>query len=385
MTRPRIIIMANSIEELGGAQRVVHVLAQGLAGRGYPVDLVGVAPASPRHEYLPDPQFRSVTLMSGEWPAPPRQDRFLDRWRPSVRRALATRAALRREAVGRLAEVLADGPPGIVITSQLWAMEHLAEVPHDDWAVIGQYHSSFEAAAAGRDLARAVRLYRDVDRFVLLTPADADRFRRQGLDNTTWLPNPLAFWPERPVTAEDRDGPRTVLYLGRLSVEKGPEFLVRAWGQVADRHPEWRLRIVGSGPEERAVRKAIDGLDSGADRVAVVPPVTDAEAELRGASLLVVPSLTEGLPLSLAEAMAHGLPCIATDCSAGVRLLADDGAAAVLVPRGDADGLAAAMDRLMADPALRDELGGRARPAVEPYRIEPVLDRWEDLIARTLR
>ena len=377
--------MANSIEELGGAQRVVHVLAQGLAERGYPVDLVGVAPASSRHEYLADPQFRRITLMPAEWPSPPRQDRFLDRWRPSVRRTLATRAALRQQAVGRLPEVLADGPPGIVITSQLWAMEHLAEVPHDDWAVIGQYHSSFEAAAAGRDLARAVRLYRDVDRFVLLTPADADRFRRQGLDNTTWLPNPLAFWPGQPVAAEDRDASRTLLYLGRLSVEKGPEFLVRAWGLVADRHPEWRLRLVGSGPEERAVRRAIDALASGADRVAVVPPVTDAEAELRSTSLLVMPSLTEGLPLSLAEAMAHGLPCIATDCSAGVRLLSDDGAAAMLVPRGDAAALAAALDRLMADPGLREELAGRARPAVEPYRIEPVLDRWEDLVARTLR
>ena len=72
---------------------------------------------------------------------------------------------------------LVNGPPGIVVTSQLWAMEHLVEVPHGEWAVIGQYHSSFEAAAAGRfdeelvpvtgargevtaDNGRAVRLYR---------------------------------------------------------------------------------------------------------------------------------------------------------------------------------------------------------------------------------
>jgi glycosyltransferase involved in cell wall biosynthesis len=262
-------------------------------------------------------------------------------------------------------------------------MEHLAEVAHDGWVVIGQYHSSFEAAAAGRDLGRAVRLYRDVDRFTLLTPDDAARFRRQGLDNTTWLPNPLAFWPADPGEAADR--PRTVLYLGRLSVEKGPGFLVEAWGRIAHRHPDWQLRLVGSGPEERSVRKAAAALPAGADRVVFAPPVTDAEAELQGAGLLALPSLTEGLPLSLAEAMAYGLPCVATDCSAGVRLLADDGAAALLVPRADPAGLAGALDRLMGDAELRTVLGGRARAAMQPYRADAVLDQWEDLITRSLR
>lgn len=383
MTRPRIVIMANTIDELGGAQRVVHVVAQHLGQRGYPVDLVGVAPHAPRHEYIADPAFRSFTLMPAEWPAPPRDARLVTRLRPSVRRLIARRTALRQAAVDRLAEVLADGPPGIVVTSQLWAMEHLAEVPHADWAVIGQYHSSYEAAAAGRDLSRALALYRDVDLFTLLTPADAERFRRDGLNNTTWLANPLAFWPAEP--ADPVGDGRTVTYLGRLSQEKGPRFLLEAWGLVAGRHPDWRLRIVGSGPEAKAVRTQVAALPAGADRVDLVPPVTDAEAELRRSSVLALPSLTEGLPLALAEAMALGLPCVATDCSAGVRLLAEDGAAARIVPRADAAALAAALDELMSDAGLRASLGGRARTAVSRFQADTVIDEWEDLIARVLR
>lgn len=383
MTGPRIVIMANNIDELGGAQRVVHVVAQHLGQRGYAVDLVGVAPHSPRHEYVADPAFRRFTLMPEEWPAPPRDARLSTRLRPSVRRLIARRAALRQAAVDRLAEVLADGPPGIVVTSQLWAMEHLAEVPHQEWAVVGQYHSSYEAAAAGRDLPRALELYRDVDLFTLLTPQDADRFRRDGLNNTAWLANPLAFWPAEP--ADPGGDLRTVTYLGRLSQEKGPRFLVEAWGLVADRHPDWRLRIVGSGPEERAVRAQVAALPSGRDRIDLVGPVTDAEAELRRSSLLALPSLTEGLPLSLAEAMALGLPCVATDCSAGVRLLTDDGGAGRIVPRADAAALAAALDELMSDGALRTSLGGRARAAVSRFRADLVIDEWEDLIARVLR
>jgi hypothetical protein len=96
--------------------------------------------------------------MTQPWPAPPPDNRLATRLRPSVRQLIARRAALRAEAVAALDAVLRDGPPGIVVTTQLWAMEHLAEVRHDDWAVIGQYHSSFEAAVAGRDLPRALAL-----------------------------------------------------------------------------------------------------------------------------------------------------------------------------------------------------------------------------------
>ena len=383
MSLPRIVIMANSIEELGGAQRVVHVVSQGLAQRGYPVELVGVAPASPPHDYPDAAHVDRVTLMSGEWPPPPREDGLLDRWRPSVRRVRAVRAERRQEAVTALERVLASGPPGIVVTAQLWAMEHLADVPHDGWAVIGQYHSSFEAAASGRDLARARSLYADVDLFTLLTPQDAERFQQQGLNNTAWLPNPIAFWPDEPVDAAEQ--PPVVTYLGRLSPEKGPRFLLRAWEQVADRHPDWRLRIVGSGPDEAAVRRQAAALSAGADRVDVVGPVADAEGELRQAAILALPSLTEGLPLSLAEAMAVGLPCVATDCSAGVRLLSRDGEAARLVPRADPDAMAAELDGLMADPAERSRLGGLAREAVAQYRTDLVLDAWEAMIARVLR
>ena len=375
--------MANNIDEVGGAQRVVHVVAQHLGLRGYPVDLVGVAPHPPRHEYVDDPAFRRFTLMPEPWPAPPKDSRLLTRLTPSVRRLIGTRATLRAAAIRRLGEVLADGPPGIVVTSQLWAMEHLAEVPHDDWVVIGQYHSSFEAAAAGRDLPRALDLYADADLVTLLTPEDADRFRRAGLNNTDWLPNPLAFWPLEPADpAGDGD---VITYLGRLSAEKGPGFLVDAWARIADRHPTWRLRFVGSGPDEESVRRRVAAIGPAGERVEFAPPVTDAETQLRASSILALPSLTEGLPLVLAEAMAMGLPCVATDCSAGVRMLSEDGAAARVVPRADPSALAEALSGLMASPEERATLGARARQAVAPYRADHVIDRWESMFAAALR
>ncbi len=382
MTRPRIVVLANSVEELGGAQRVVHLVAQGLAERGYPVELVGLAPVEDPHAYVAHPAYRQRTLMPQPWPSPPPDARLSTRLRPSVRRLIATRAALSAGAVADLERLLADGPTGIVVVAQLWAMEHLARAEHAGWSVIGQYHSSFEAAAGGRDLARALDLYADVDAVALLTTEDAHAFRRTGLDNTTVLANPLALWPDEPADATTG---RTVTFLGRLSVEKGPRFLVDAWGQIADRHPDWRLRFVGSGPDEDAVRSRVERLPAGADRVEFVPPVADVEPELRAAGVLALPSLTEGLPMSLAEAMAMGLATVSADCSAGVRALTDDGRVGRIVPRGDADALAVALNALLGDDAERARLGAAARAHVERYRLPTVIDAWEQLIADTLR
>ena len=113
--------------------------------------------------------------------------------------------------------------------------------------------------------------------------------------------------------------------------------------------------------------------------------LTDAEAALRDSDIVVLPSLTEGLPLVLAEAMALGLPCVATDCSAGVRLLTGDGGNARLVPRADAEALGQAISGLMSDPAERAVLASRARVAMEPYRADTIIDEWERMIAAVLR
>ncbi len=380
--RPRVVVLANSITELGGAQRVVHLVAQGLAERGYPVELVGLTPVEQPHTYVADPAYRSRTLMPRPWPAPPPDSRLTTRLRPGVRRLIATRTALSADAVRDLERLLAAGPPGILVVAQLWAMEHLARAEHAGWRVIAQYHSSYEAAAAGRDLRRALALYRDADAFALLTAEDAEAFRRAGLDNTLSLANPLALWPQEPV---DAAAGRTVTFLGRLSTEKGPRFLADAWGQIAGTYPDWRLRFVGSGPDEAALRRQVERLPAGADRVDIVPPVDDVEPVLRTTGVLALPSLTEGLPMSLAEAMAAGVACVAADCSAGVRALTDQGRTGVLVPRGDAAALASALAGLLADDGERRRLGAAAREHVARYRLPLVLDAWEQLIADTLR
>ena len=114
-------------------------------------------------------------------------------------------------------------------------------------------------------------------------------------------------------------------------------------------------------------------------------PVAAPEAVLQGAAVHVLPSLSEGSPLALVEAMAAGLACVATDCSAGVRDLVDSGSNGLLVRAGDFVQLANALGVVLQDAGLRSELGNAARASVAGRRLDVTLDRWELLLDEVWR
>ena len=373
----RIVILANNVTEMGGAQRIVHVLAAGLAGRGHTVQVVGIVPELPGHDWGAK-GYDVITLADDK--QPPRAPKGWRSRMPKARAATRKRTRVRAQATARLTKLLASAEPGIVICAQVWAMEHLAEVPHDGWRVIGQYHSSYEVAARGRDLARVVASYRDVDTFAALTMTDARRFAAHGMSNATAIPNPLAFFPAQ--TASPRA--RQITYLGRLAPEKGPAFLIEAWAQIARRHDDWTLVFVGGGPLESSMHALATRLDI-AHRVRFEPAVADVQPVLMRTGVLALPSLVEGLPLAVAEAMACGVACVASDCSDGVRLLVEDERTGLIARRGDAVHLAEQLERLIEDSPLRERLGAAAREHVRQFELDRILDRWEELFVDVLR
>jgi glycosyltransferase involved in cell wall biosynthesis len=155
-----------------------------------------------------------------------------------------------------------------------------------------------------------------------------------------------------------------VVQTGALERRKGHATLLAAAHLLAPSMPELRFVLCGSGSQEAALREAARALGAA---VHFAGFRTDVSACLAAADVAVLPSLQEGLGVAALEAMAAGLPVVASRVG-GLAEVVDHGATGLLVPPADPGALAAALARLAREPALRERLGaaGRAR----------VLDRY---------
>jgi glycosyltransferase involved in cell wall biosynthesis len=163
------------------------------------------------------------------------------------------------------------------------------------------------------------------------------------------------------VRAELGVAPDELLFLtvANLRPEKGHRVLLEAARAMADDGLPVRIAVVGRGPLEESLRARHVELQLG-DRLQFLGPRDDVLEVMAGVDAFVLPSLHEGLPVTLMEATSLGLPIVASSVG-GVPQILEDELDALLVPPGDAAALAAAMTRLAADPALRERLGRRAK------------------------
>lgn len=179
-----------------------------------------------------------------------------------------------------------------------------------------------------------------------------------------------------------------VLFVGRLRYYKGIDVLLAAMPSV-----EGRLVIVGDGPEEGALRAQHAALGLG-DRVRFAGAVSHEEliAHLAAADVGVLPSTypSEAFGLSMVEMMASGLAVVCTELGTGTSFVNVEGETGLVVPPRDRDALAAALNRLLGDPALRGRLGAAGRKRARALfsreaMVRGVQAAYEDALARRRR
>ncbi|TPQ27240.1 colanic acid biosynthesis glycosyltransferase WcaL [Bradyrhizobium guangdongense] len=162
-----------------------------------------------------------------------------------------------------------------------------------------------------------------------------------------------------------RETIRTIFCAVRLAPEKGLPFLLEAMDALIRLHPEITLRVAGDGPSRADLMESVKA--RGLERhVTFLGILNEAEiiGELQTADIFVLPSLAEGLPISVMEAMAVGVPVISTNI-AGTSELVEDGSAGLLVRPADAHALVTALDRMIKDYSFRKSASSTGRQKVE--------------------
>lgn len=176
---------------------------------------------------------------------------------------------------------------------------------------------------------------------------------------------------------------RLLVAVGNLYPVKGHRHLIDAVALLAARHPALHVAIAGRGAMEGELM-AVARERGLADRVHLIGLRSDVPAVLAAADVFVLPSLSEGLPLALLEAMFAGRPIVASAVGEVSAALAH-GVAGVLVPPGDPQALAAALDGVLSDPQRAGELGRAAvRRAAAEYDISRMVRRYVDLYEEAL-
>lgn len=233
-----------------------------------------------------------------------------------------------------------------------------------------------------RLVAPLVSHYVTVSRGVLERAVSTGRIRadkatviHNGVDTERYVPAATG--------ARDATSPVVLGCVARLSDEKRHCDLIDALGELVNRGHDVRLDLVGDGTLRDALTSQVSRLGLG-ERVAFLGSRDDVPELLHRLDLFVLPSRFEGLPLTVLEAMATGLPVVATRVGS-LDEVVEEGRNGLLVPAEDPAALADALEKLVTDADLRERMGREGRTLAEStFSLSAAARRHEELYLRTL-
>jgi glycosyltransferase involved in cell wall biosynthesis len=360
----------------GGAERVCVNLANAWVARGRQVTILTYAQTSVAPAYAIDPK---VELRDFGWP---RRASSIELNSVSIAPVLR---GLERAGCFDLIEeiaiiaalryaILATAPDLVVSHIDITNVRVLAAMQETEVPVIACEHTDLNQISLEYWQGARQALYRQAPA-VVAPHATISQWLTQGGATSYTIPNPLV---PPPLMQVERNGERCrVVTLGRLSPEKRPALLVRAFASIAGDFAEWDLEIYGVGALHEPLAGLVEELAPG--RIHLRGFSRDATAVLKGADLFVSSSWVEGFGNAIWEALACGVPVVAMDCGPPVRSLVRDGVDGLIVTGGISE-LASALASLMSDGARRKAFAERAPDVLTRYPFESSLQAWDALI-----
>lgn len=388
----------------GGAERVCVNLANAWVGRGYKPTILTISQNSRPPAYAVDAR---VELRDIGWP----------RWARSYEMNAATIAPIMRgleaarcpelvhdiKMLALLRHAILTTQPQVVVSMidqtnvRVLAAMHDAQAP----VIVCEVTDARRVSLRGWQHARDALYHRAA---MVVTPdqAIADWFTTRGAKATAIAnplvppapnpllppapnplvapsPNPLLAPPGAPIRTNSNSRKR-VITLSRLSAEKRPEWLLRAFAIIVARHPAWDLEFHGLGPQKNTLEHLAEKL-APPNRITFNGFTHDAYAALNRADIFVSASRLEGFGNAIWEALASGVPVIAMDAGPSVSKLVRHGIDGLIVTQNSVAALADALERLMTNEAERKSFALRAPEVINRFSLEAALERWDELLS----
>lgn len=365
----RILIMVHNLTG-GGAERVASLWATGFIQRGYEVGiLLNERKGTPITYHIPE-SVRKFNMADHPWVS----------W---IANKLYRRLQIEKYYVHRTRKVLVDFQPDVVIG---------VLQPYAEWArkasknlnikIINTEHNTFERPIDAMYNPMTSKRYRMkyewnklYDYVTVLTEADK-RCVKNVLTNVSVLPNPLTYIPTENIPPKKK----VILAAGRLDAwhAKGFDVLIKAWGSIANKYPNWRLQIAGGGnvKSKKFLQSIADECHLG-KQIEFLGYQSDMLPIYRESSIFVLPSRYEGFGLVLIEAMSQGCASIACDFRGRQREIITNDGEGILYVSDSHHVLSEAIDKMIVDEAYRRIVQKNAIERSKFYSLNNIMDRWE--------
>lgn len=251
-----------------------------------------------------------------------------------------------------------------------------ALLPQSDSLVkIGCQHGSYASAKSLWFILRWF-IFRRLDQVVSLTNYDTVKLKKLN-KNVCVIPNSIQLFPDQPADLQNK----IILSVGRMDYLKGYDLLLDVFSHFCHTNKDWKLRIIGDGPLRETIGRQIvqKGL---ADRVSILPVSNVIIEEYLNASVYLMTSRSEGLPMVLLEAQACGLPIISFNCETGPADIINNEKDGYLINDYDIPEMSSRLSELCGDVKKRKEFGQSARENVVKFFPQFVYNKWEMLFSQ---
>ena len=174
-----------------------------------------------------------------------------------------------------------------------------------------------------------------------------------------------------------------IISIGKLYPQKNQKMMIRAFAKIADNFPDWQLVIYGEGPLRDSLELLVESLNLNG-KVLLLGRTEHVVDELKKSKIFCFSSDFEGMSNAMIEAICAGLPIVTTNVS-GVSELVEDGKSGYVVPCGDVEQLAQALQKVMVNNALQKEMAECNLKKADMFKLDNIVNQWEQLIQKVVQ